>query len=153
MLKQIIIIALIALGAQAQTYCQDQNLRCLTAATTRPESEGCRIREQACLGSNIWVTECPKAAVAVVRHHHHEKKEKKADPIKSSVVQDYLSVQQLTKCKLPCNNNWIICDEGATTNADMVECMNRKNACLRSRACTWVPMCPATPAPPAPPKA
>ena len=119
MLKQLLIVALIALGAQAQTYCQNQALRCLTAATTRPESEGCNIREKACQGSKVWVPECPKAPVAVAskHHHHHEKKEEV--PAKSSVVSYNLKAPN---CKAPCNNNWIICDEMAITAAQQAEC-------------------------------
>ncbi len=143
MLKQLLIVALIALSAQAQTYCQDQALRCRTAATTRPESEACGIREQACTGSKVWVPECPKAAPAVSskHHHHHEKNEE--FPSKPSVVSSNLKVKINARCKVPCNNNWIICDEMAITAAAMAECQIRKQACQASTSCTWVPMCAA----------
>ena len=139
MFKQLLIVALIALGTQAQTYCEDQALRCRVAATTRPESEACGIREQACAGSKIWVPECPKAVPAVTskHHHHHEKKEKesvvKANiwpfPIKPKPTP---KPKPVPKCNVPCNNNWIICDEIATTAADMAECQIRKQACQAS---------------------
>ena len=48
MFKKLLIVALIALGASAQDYCASQKLRCLASATTLTESEGCRVRDQAC---------------------------------------------------------------------------------------------------------
>ena len=116
MFKKLLIVALIALGAQAQNYCADQKLRCLTAATTRPESEACNIREQACTGSKIWVTECPKAAPAVESKHHHHHDKKEDDKTPATGVSFKLKAN--ARCKVPCNNNWIICDEMAITGAD-----------------------------------
>ena len=139
MFKKLLLVALIALGAQAQNYCADQKLRCLTAATTRPESEACNIREQACTGSQIWVTECPKAVLVEGKnHHHHEKKRVEAPTTGVSFI-----IKPAPKCKVPCNNNWIICDEMAITAADQAACQIRKQACTASTKCTWVPMCAA----------
>ena len=138
MFKKLLLVALIAIGAQAQNYCADQKLRCLTAATTRPESEACNIREQACTGSKIWVTECPKAAPAVESNHHHHHHEKKKDKAPATGVSFMLKAAP--RCAVPCNNNWIICDEMAITGADQAACQIRKQACTASTKCTWVPM-------------
>ena len=141
MFNKLLLLALIALGAQAQNYCADQKLRCLTAATTRPDSEGCNIRFQACSGSKIWVTECPKAVMVEGKHRHKHEKKDDDDLVRATSVSYQLKANK--NCKVPCGNNWIICDEMAITAADQAACQIRKQACIASDKCTWVPMCAA----------
>ncbi len=66
MLKKVIAITIAVIistvQGQGENYCPNHNLICITQAATRPESEACGIRLQACKGSNIWVPTCPKAA-------------------------------------------------------------------------------------------
>ena len=114
MFKKLILVALIALGAQAQNYCADQKLRCFTAATTKAESDACKIREQACQGSGIWVVECPKGAPAVECTTHRSYR--CLDPDYNNDIPHKLMA--VKNCRTPCNNAWIKCDERAITAAD-----------------------------------
>ena len=138
MFKKIIAIALLALisTVQGQQYCKDQSLRCLTHAADRPASEGCKIREKACMGSKIWVPECP--AAAAVRFSPEM-----VESVKFSVRSEIDASVKANKCKVPCGNQFIVCDEIATTPELMQDCMIRKQACLASNKCIWVPLCAA----------
>ena len=137
MLKKLIIVALVAIVStvQGQDYCSNQALRCRTQCADRPCSEACGIREQACNGSKIWVPECPKAAK--VRFSPEM-----VAAVKTSVKKN-MNVQANSKCKVVCNNQFIICDEIATTPEQAQDCLIRKQACTASGSCTWVPLCPA----------
>ena len=139
MLKKLIIVAIVAIVStvQGQSYCANQALRCRTQCADRPCSEACGIRENACNGSNLWVPECPKAPA--VRFSPEM-----VEAVKFSVRSEIgASNVQAKKCKAPCNNQFIVCDEIATTPEQAQDCLIRKQACTASNSCTWVPLCPA----------
>ena len=131
MLKKLIIVAVVAIvsAVQGQSYCDDQTLRC-QARTTRPAD--CAVRKQACNGSNLWVPECPAAAVERFSPEMIE-------AVKFSVRQQ---VSATNNCKVPCNKQYILCDELKATPEEMQDCLIRQQASTNSKKCTWVPMCP-----------
>ena len=146
------VIALVAVTLMASctygAYCDDQGLRCRTQALTRKESEDCLIRERACLGSNIWVPECPKIAPATLTASAPTETQdlvlENEIAIKSANDASFSIKTLITNpCIDVCNELYTLCLKYKADNPNTgTDCKLRKLACTGSKNCTWVPYCP-----------